>query len=143
MQNRGIAYLQSMIKYCQNIEEIHEEHGHSYEKYYSSPSYQYAISFCVEQLGEVGKKLREAGYAEKYPNVSWNEIAGLRNRIAHGYDVIDLDMVYDISINDVPALLQNCKEILQKETSLENQIQNAEQRAGTVQPGAPAKEHER
>ena len=29
--------------------------------------YQYSISFCVEQIGELGKKLREVGFAEKYP----------------------------------------------------------------------------
>ena len=143
MQNRGLSYLESIIKYCQDIEDIHTVYDNSYEKYYTNKGYQYSVSFCVEQIGELGKKLRDIGYAEKYPDVSWNEIAGLRNRIAHGYDAIDLEMVYDISINDIPKLLQSCKDILHKETSLENHIQNSKQRAVTVQIDSPAKENER
>lgn len=60
----------------------------------------------------MGEKLRDSGFADKYPEIPWNEIAGLRNRIAHGYDAIDHEMVYDISTNDVPELLHNCKRIL-------------------------------
>ena len=62
----------------------------------------------------MGKKLRDIGYADKYPEIPWNEIAGLRNPIAHGYDAIDLEMVYDISVTDVPDLLEKCKNILQE-----------------------------
>lgn len=141
--NRGISYLKSIIKYCQNIEDIHAEHNNSYEGYYTSKSYQCAISFCVEQIGELVVKFRNDGYAEKHPDVEWHKIAGLRNRIAHGYDSIDLDMVYEISVNDIPELMQNCRKILQKETSLEQQIQKAEQRACTAQQTVPTRENER
>lgn len=134
--NRTTSYIRSMIKYCQDVLDLQTSFGgKSFTSFMNHKGYQYSVSFCIEQIGELAKKLREEGFAEKYPDISWNEIAGLRNRIAHGYDVIDLDMVYDISINDIPKLLQDCQEILRKENTLENKIQNAEQRAGTLQPG--------
>ena len=115
MNDRDISYLKSIVKYCEDIASIHESYDNSYEKYYTHRGYQYSICFCVEQIGEMGKKLRDDGYAEKYPQIPWNEIAGLRNRIAHGYDAIDQEMVYDISINDIPELLKKCRKILNKE----------------------------
>ncbi|MBE7013721.1 MAG: DUF86 domain-containing protein [Ruminococcaceae bacterium] len=114
MQNREISYLKSIIKHCRNIEAIHAEYEYSHEKYYTSPGYQYSISFCVEQIGELVVKFRNEGYAENYKNIPWHKIAGMRNRIAHGYDSIDLDMVYHISVNDIPQLLKNCEEILKE-----------------------------
>jgi len=114
MPDRSISYLKSIVKYCEDIASIHDSYENSYERYYTSKGYQYSISFCVEQIGEMGKKLRDTGYADKYPEIPWNEIAGLRNRIAHGYDAIDLEMVYDISVTDVPELLKNCRKILSK-----------------------------
>ena len=116
MLDRTISYLNSIVKYCKDIAVIHETHENSYEQYYTDRGYQYSISFCVEQIGELGKKLRDAGFADKYPEIPWNEIAGLRNRIAHGYDAIDHEMVYDISIRDIPELLQNCQRILNEIT---------------------------
>ena len=116
MPDRAVSYLKSIVKYCEDIANIHESHKNSYEKYYTNKGYQYSISFCVEQIGELGKKLRELGFAVKYPDIPWDEIAGLRNRIAHGYDAIDHEMVYDISINDIPDLLEQCKNILRELT---------------------------
>ena len=143
MQNRGIPYLKSIVKYCKKIEDIHAEYGNSYERYYSSTGYQCAISFCVEQIGELAVKLRNEGYTKNYTSVEWHQIAGLRNKIAHGYDSVDLDMVYKISLKDVPELLQSCQEILQKKNGFEQKLQDAKQRAGTVQTKTPAKENER
>lgn len=118
MQNRTISYLKSAIKYCCDIIDIQSNYA-SYGDFLSNRSYQYSVSFCIEQIGELTKKLRDEGYSEKYPDLPWKEISGLRNRIAHGYDAIDIEMVYDISVNDIPPLLVSFKDILFKETGEE------------------------
>lgn len=115
MKNRNVANLQSLINYCQDILNMQLMYGLTYEKFIENKGYQYAISFCLEQIGELAKKLRDNGIAEKYSDISWNEIAGLRNRIAHGYDKIDLEMVFDISTAEIEELMQKCEEILKKE----------------------------
>jgi len=126
MSERIKANLKSLIKYCQDIEKLHETYGADYDTYEENIGYQYSVSFCVEQIGEVAKKLRDCGAGEKYPEVEWNKIAGLRNRIAHGYATVDLEMVFDISISEVPELLRQCKDILQKENSLKEKIEAAD-----------------
>lgn len=114
--NRAVSYVRSMIKYCQDVMDILESFEKSYETYMHNKGHQYALSFCVEQIGEMARKLRDEGFVEKYPNVPWNDMAGLRNRIAHGYDTVDLDMVYDIAVEEVPQLLADCRRILLQET---------------------------
>lgn len=121
MPDRNKTNLISLIKYCQDIEKLHSAYGFDYKIYEANIGYQYSVSFCVEQIGELAKKLRDNGIAEKYPEIQWNKIAGLRNRIAHGYASIDLEMVYDISILEVPELLKQCQDILMKINALEQE----------------------
>lgn len=51
------------------------------------------------------------GYHTKYPELHLNQIAGLINKIVHGYDSIDLNMVFDITIYDIPDLKIKLKSI--------------------------------
>ena len=43
---------------------------------------------------------------EKYPNIEWKVIKGLRNRIVHDYGNVDLKIVYETLKNDIPELLE-------------------------------------
>lgn len=43
-------------------------------------------------LGEAAKRL-SAGFREEHPDVPWKAIAGMRDRLLHGYDDVDLDLV--------------------------------------------------
>ena len=139
MSERIKMNLKALVKYCQDIEKLHETYGADYDTYEANIGYQYSVSFCVEQIGEVAKKLRDCGVVEKYPEVAWNKIAGMRNRIAHGYAMVDLEMVFDISISEVPELLRQCQEFLKKETNLEEKIEAADaiqsSQTNSKQPG--------
>lgn len=126
MSDRNLTHLKTMIKYCQDILDLQTSFGgKSFTSFMLDKGYQYSVSFCIEQIGELAKKLREGGYADKYPHIEWNEIAGMRNRIAHGYDSIDLEMVYDIAVGDIPELLEMCQAMLEQETRLEAKIEAA------------------
>ena len=116
MVNRSIDQLEDVLNYCDDIISFCAALDNDLNNFLESRQSQYSISFCIEQIGELIKKLRDAGLAEKYPDVAWNEIAGLRNRIAHGYFAIDLRMVFDIGINDIPKLRRQCSDILELES---------------------------
>ena len=143
MQNRGIEYFESITEYCQDVMSYMDKINYDKDVFFENKMAQYGICFCIAQIGDLVNKLSDEGYEKKYPELAWREIYGMRNRIAHDYGAIDLQLVYDTGVKDIPVLLEQCKEILEKETGLIYRIKNAEQRAGTVQPGAPAKEHER
>ncbi len=112
MQNRIVTYIKTVIKYCQDILLIFQKNENSYDTFVNDKAYQYSASFCIEQIGETAKKLRDLGFSDKYPDIPWNEICAMRNRIAHGYDAIDVQMVFDICTIDVPDLLKRFEDIL-------------------------------
>ncbi|MBQ7896979.1 MAG: DUF86 domain-containing protein [Clostridia bacterium] len=115
MQNRSKAFVKSIIKYCEDVISLQGNYGADFQIFLSDKGYQYSLSFCIEQIGEIAKKLRDLNYKPKYPQIPWDEICAIRNRIAHGYDAIDLEMVFDICTNDVPVLLAEFKDILKNE----------------------------
>ena len=39
------------------------------------------------------------------PSIPWREIVGMRNRLVHAYFEIDLRLVWDTVLNDLPALI--------------------------------------
>lgn len=55
-------------------------------------------------LAELLRQIRP-DFVSAHPGVPWQEMRGLRNRIAHGYFGIDLGTVWDTVQQDLPALL--------------------------------------
>ena len=78
-----------------------------------------ASSMLIEAIGEGVTKIshRLPGFLEKEkPEVEWQQIKGMRNRIAHGYFDIDAEHVFTIVKSDIAPLkdaLTDLKEILE------------------------------
>jgi uncharacterized protein with HEPN domain len=49
---------------------------------------------------------------EKYSEISWRNIAGMRDIIAHGYDGIILETMWVSITEDIPVLKDVCERIL-------------------------------
>ena len=47
-----------------------------------------AILRCVEIVGEAASRV-PADTQQRYPNIPWPQIIGMRNRLVHGYDIVD------------------------------------------------------
>ena len=73
-----------------------------------------AVVRNLEIIGEAAKHIPAAVQA-RYPDVEWRSIAGLRDIVAHEYFGIDEDILWDIIIHQVPALLTRVRQILKRE----------------------------
>jgi uncharacterized protein with HEPN domain len=73
--------------------------------------YQLAMVRLVEVVGEAASRVA-AETRSKHPNVPWSQIVGARKRLIHGYDQIDLDILWDILQFDLPPLVQQLELIL-------------------------------
>lgn len=62
-----------------------------------------ACVFNLGQLGEVANKIEEE-YEEAHPEIPWRQIYGLRNRIIHDYEGINLNLIWEIIKEDLPDL---------------------------------------
>ena len=65
----------------------------------------------VEIIGEAAAKINNDDY-EKYSNIPWAQLVGMRNRLIHGYDEVDLDILWDTIDIDLPLLVKELKNIL-------------------------------
>ena len=48
----------------------------------------------------------------KHPEIPWRQIAGMRDRLSHGYDSVDYDLLYNAARDEVPQLLAATRAIL-------------------------------
>lgn len=62
-----------------------------------------ALLKLVEIAGEAATRIPESVRAA-HPEVPWREIIGTRNRLIHGYDTIDHDILWNIVTTDFPLL---------------------------------------
>jgi uncharacterized protein with HEPN domain len=65
----------------------------------------------VEIIGEAAARVGTDS-KEKYPAVPWLQIVGMRHRLIHGYDAVDLDVLWDTIIDDLPPLIDELEKIL-------------------------------
>lgn len=63
-----------------------------------------AVLYQLTVIGEAVKRLSKE-FRAKYPYIPWTLIAGMRDNLIHGYDLIDWDEVWKTSTVDVPDLL--------------------------------------
>jgi uncharacterized protein with HEPN domain len=73
-----------------------------------------ALTRLVEIIGEAAARV-STQTRERYPDIPWIEMIGLRNRLIHGYDAVDLDILWDIIQEDLPSLIQRLKVLLENE----------------------------
>jgi len=70
-----------------------------------------ALVRLVEVVGEAAARVTPQGQA-KYPTIPWPEAIGMRNRLIHGYDQVDLDVLWDTITDDLPPLIAELERIL-------------------------------
>jgi len=65
-------------------------------------------------LGEAVKRLSD-DVRDRHPEIPWLLIAGMRDQLIHGYDIVDLEEVWNTANRDVPDLLARLAPLLPKE----------------------------
>ena len=64
-----------------------------------------ALVRLLEIIGEAANRVPEHQRA-RIPEVPWAQIVGLRNRLIHGYDEVDFDILWQIVGHDLPNLIK-------------------------------------
>ena len=70
-----------------------------------------AMTHLVEIIGEASSRMPKE-QREKWPQIDWEKIIGMRNRLIHGYDIVDLKILWDVIQKDLPVLLSDLEAIL-------------------------------
>jgi uncharacterized protein with HEPN domain len=82
--------------------------AHTRESFVKDIQCQQAVLMNLVVIGEIAGRLarKYPGFAAGHPDLKWDQMRGLRNRIAHGYFEIDYAIVWETVQTDLPALLR-------------------------------------
>lgn len=82
----------------------------SYEEFEKDNLRQDGVIRQIEILGEAANQISE-NLKEEYPEIPWKNVAGMRNKLIHGYFEVDLETVWNTVKNDLPKLKKDLQKI--------------------------------
>ncbi len=65
----------------------------------------------LEIIGETANRL-DADFTCRYPQIPWAKIVGMRNRLIHEYNTVDLDLTWQVVKHEIPLLGRQLEGIL-------------------------------
>lgn len=109
MDNKKIInnILKSINKIISFIKDV------KYEEFESNGLLQDACFMNLMQIGENAAKIDD-DYIKKHSDIKWKEMKGLRNRIVHDYDGVNIKIVWDTMKEDLPILKEQLVQLLDK-----------------------------
>jgi uncharacterized protein with HEPN domain len=78
-------------------------HGLDAEQFAADERTQYAVIALLEIVGEAAGKV-SAPVRATYTDVAWRSLVGMRNHLIHGYNEVDLGVVWTAVTREVPSL---------------------------------------
>lgn len=105
--------LRQMLEYAQEAIEL--TRGKSRSDVESDRVLCLAIVRLLEIIGEAAGRV-SSRTQRKNPQIPWGEIVGLRNRLIHGYDSVDIRVVWEVLVSDLPDLVKDLEKLVQPDS---------------------------
>jgi uncharacterized protein with HEPN domain len=101
---RAQDYLEHILEALERIQQYTA--GKSQAEFMASTFFQDAVLRNLGILGEAARRLLTDApeFAERHPEIPLAKIYATRNRITHAYEEVDMEIVWNLVVNDVPAL---------------------------------------
>jgi len=109
MQLRNKTALQKILEVIEETEVIIKDI--STEEFLEKPLYKMAMTMSILRVGELVKNLT-LDFRNEHNHVKWKAIAGFKDVIAHKYEIVDMNEVYDTVKKDFPELKLQIEKIL-------------------------------
>jgi len=98
-------------------ENIGFNEGKTFEDFRKISQLNFATVFAIEQISENSKFISEE-VKKRHADFPWREIVDIRNVIAHNYDGVYMDLVWDIVQNHLPEIVEKIDNILKTDLAL-------------------------
>jgi len=107
MKRDVVLYVRDILENIELAEEFAKDVNH--EEFVNDKKTNHAVIRCIEIMGEAAKNVPQS-IREKYPQILWKDIAGMRDKIIHFYFGVNLKRVWLVLKDDIPKL----KPLIQK-----------------------------
>ena len=105
--DRKTTILLHIQKYCVEIEENFKFFGTQIDTFKNNNIFRDSISMKIFQIGELTKELSKdyKDFISKTENqIPWKSIIRMREKFAHHYGDMDLDIIFNTALQDIPKL---------------------------------------
>ncbi|MCK9630615.1 MAG: DUF86 domain-containing protein [Methanoregula sp.] len=96
------VYLQHILDEIEYLEGVRSSLT-SYEHFIGDKTLCRAVTRSLEIIGEATKNVTDP-VRTAHPEIPWKFMAGIRDKIIHGYFAIDYEIIWDIIQNKLPGL---------------------------------------
>ena len=109
MQGKDAVTIKKIIKYCDDIEQFID--GFRENDFTGDNKTISACAFCLGQIGELTKQIN-GEIQQQHSDIPWRKMYGLRNRLVHDYEGVDMSQMWAIVKEDIPKLKEDLMDIV-------------------------------
>ena len=103
------SYLEDIIEHMNYAEEFIRDM--TFDEFKSDKKTVLSVTKCIEVGGEATKHIPDQ-IRERYPEIPWRDMAGIRDRLVHGYFKVDLSIVWTTVTIEFPELRSMLENVL-------------------------------
>ena len=111
MKRVWLDYLNDILDAVNDIKSF--INGQTYETFIKDNMRRNAVVRSLEVIGEATKNLPEE-VREKYPEIPWNRMAGMRDKLIHGYFGVDYESIWSLITERVSSIEEPIKRIIRE-----------------------------
>ena len=109
MSSLPIEYLRHMLAEADYIDARAADIDR--EAFLTDETLKRAFVRSIEIIGEATKHVPD-DFRQQHPHFEWRAMAGMRDRLIHGYFGVDYELVWDVAVNKIPQLREQLVELL-------------------------------
>lgn len=110
MNERVKSILEHLLEDAKDIIEFSQTAG-SLKELRKNSLLKKGIVMSLLNIGELAGKLPNE-FTDKHPQIPWRSMVGMRNFAAHGYHIMNLEVVWDTAQTSIPELIDFIEKIL-------------------------------
>lgn len=109
MTRDPLLYLDDMLNYARQAQQFVA--GVTPEAFMDDTRTQYAVKYALHVVGEAAARVPPP-IRRRFPQIAWQQIIGMRNRLAHDYLGTRLDIVFATARDFAPVLITQLEPII-------------------------------